>query len=143
MPYRFLEDAFTADVGFVASGATLEECFTAAADATLEVMLAGVAALRLRERREVRVEAAALDLALLSFLEEIVYRKDAEQILLRPTRVRVTRRGDQWVVDAVLEGEGIDPTRHQLCADVKAVTLHGLSVQWHDGQWDATVVLDV
>jgi SHS2 domain-containing protein len=143
MPYRFLEDAFTADVGFVASGATLEECFTAAAEATLEVMLANVAALQPRERREVHVEAEALDLVLLRFLEELVYRKDAEQVLLRPTSMRVTQREDRWVVDAVLAGEGIDPTRHQLSADVKAVTLHRLSVQRHDGQWDATVVLDI
>jgi SHS2 domain-containing protein len=95
MPYRFLEDAFTADVGFVASGATLEECFTAAAEATLEVMLANVSALQPRERREVHVEAEALDLVLLGFLEELVYRKDAEQVLLRPISVRVTQREDQ------------------------------------------------
>jgi SHS2 domain-containing protein len=106
-------------------------------------MLANVAALQPRERREVHVEAEALDLVLLRFLEELVYRKDAEQVLLRPTSMRVTQREDRWVVDAVLAGEGIDPTRHQLSADVKAVTLHRLSVQRHDGQWDATVVLDI
>lgn len=143
MPYRFLEDAFTADTGFVASGTTLEECFTAAADATLHVMLDNVAALQLREQRQVRVEDDALDLVLLRFLEELVYHKDAERMLLRPTSVQVMRRGQRWSVDAVLQGECIDPARHELSADVKAVTLHQLSVRQTDAGWEATVVLDI
>ena len=143
MPYRFLEDAFTADVGFVASGATLDECFAAAADATLRVMLDNPASLQLREQRQVRVEDDALDLLLLKFLEELVYLKDAEGLLLRPTSVQVTRRAPRWCVEAVLEGEGIDPARHELSADVKAVTLHQLSVQRKDTGWEATVVLDI
>ena len=143
MPYRFLEDAFTADVGFVASGATLEECFAAAADATLRVMLDNPASLQLREQRQVRVEDDALDLLLLKFLEELVYLKDAEGLLLRATGVQLTRFGQRWCVDAVLEGEGIDPARHELSADVKAVTLHQLSVQRKDTGWEATVVLDI
>ncbi|MFI5395711.1 MAG: archease [Candidatus Binatia bacterium] len=143
MSYRFLEEAFTADVGFIACGATREECFMAAAEATLEVMLANVAALQLRERRGLHVEHEALDLALLKFLEELIYHKDAEGLLLRPTSVRITQQAGHWVVDATLEGESIDPTRHELSADVKAVTLHRLKVQQTNGGWEATVVLDV
>ncbi len=143
MPYRFLEEAFTADVGFVASGATLDECFAAAAEATLHVMLDNPASLQLYEQRQVRVEDDALELLLLKFLEELVYLKDAEGLLLRPTHVQVTRRGQRWCVSARLEGEGIDPARHALSADVKAVTLHRLNVQRTETGWDATVVLDI
>ncbi len=143
MPYRFLEQEFTADVGFVAAGATLEECFTAAADATLEVMLANPRSLQLRQRRSARVRSEDLDLALLKFLEELVYFKDTEQLLLRPTRITVEQQEKQWTVEATLEGEPIDPSRHELSADVKAVTLHRLNVRRTKGGWEATVVLDV
>jgi len=143
MPYRFLEDAFTADVGFIAFGATLEECFAAAADATLGVMLDNVDALEFRERRPVHLEDDALDLLLLKFLEELVYYKDAEGLLLRPSNVQVGWYGERWCMDATLEGEGIDPARHELSADVKAVTLHQLRVQRTDTGWEATVVLDI
>ena len=143
MPYRFLEDAFTADIGFVASGATLEECFAAAAEATLEVMLANRTAVQRREQLHVHVEAEALDLLLLKFLEELIYHKDAEQLLLQPVSISVSQQGSWWLSEAVLAGERIDPGRHQLSADVKAVTLHRLSVEWRDGEWEATVVLDV
>lgn len=143
MPYRFLEDQFTADIGFVASGRTLDECFAAAAEATLEVMLANPQSLRPRERRTAHVESESLDLALLRFLEELVYYKDTEQLLLRPTGVAVAQRDRWWVVDGSLEGEPIDASRHELCADVKAVTLHRLEVRRTNGGWEATVVLDI
>ena len=143
MAYRFLDDAPTADVGFVAAGATLDECFQAAADATLDVMLANPADLRPRERRSVHVENDVLDLALLNFLEELIYYKDAEGLFLRVTGVRVTQRDDRCIVDGTAEGEAIDPSRHRLSADVKAVTLHRLGVRRVNGGWEATVVLDV
>ncbi len=143
MPYRFLEDAFTADIGFVASGSTLDECFQAAADATLEVMLANPTALRACERRALQVEHDSLDLALLRFLEELVYYKDAEGLLLRAASVRVTQVTGRWTVSATAEGEPIDASRHELSADVKAVTVHRLDVRQVNGVWEATVVLDI
>lgn len=143
MPYRFLEEEFTADVGFVASGKTLDECFSAAAEATLEVMLANPQSLQVRQRRSVRVDSEALDLALLRFLEELVYYKDTEQLLLRCADVTVRQRDSHWLVAGMLEGEAIDPTRHELSADVKAVTLHRLDVRQTDDGWKATVVLDI
>jgi SHS2 domain-containing protein len=143
VPYRFLEEQFIADVGFVASGDTLDECFGAAAEATLEVMLANPESLQPRERRPAHVESESLDLALLRFLEELVYYKDTEQLLLRPAGVVVTQREGRWIVDGNLQGEPIDASRHELCADVKAVTLHRLGVRRTKAGWEATVVLDI
>lgn len=143
MPYRFLDDAPTADTGFAATGATLDECFRTAADATLATMLANPESLRAAERRSATVRHEDLELALVKFLDELVYHKDAESLLLRASNVRVERRGNEWVVTADLEGEAIDPLRHQLAADVKAVTVHRLRVARAAHGWEATVVLDI
>ena len=143
MPYRLLDDAPTADVGFVASGDTLDACFQAAADATLDVMLGNRDALQPRERRTITVASESVDLALLKFLEELIFFKDAEHLFLHVTHVRVDHRGERWRVDAVAEGETIDPARHLLAGDVKAVTLHRLDVRRTDAGWEATVVLDI
>ena len=141
--FHLLEDAPPADVGFVATGATLEECFRAAADATLEVMLGNPDALLLRERRALHIESDSVELALLKLLEELIYYKDAEGLFLRVTQVNAVHDSDRWVVDAVAEGEAIDPTRHHLSGDVKAVTMHRLRVVHIDDGWQATVVLDI
>ena len=143
MPYRFLDDAPTADVGFVASGATLAECYRAAADAALETMLANPEALIERQQRPVHVQHEGLDLALLKLLEELIYYKDAERLFLRVTALEVTRRGACWIIDGTLAGEPIDPSRHHLSGDVKAVTMHRLKVEPRNEGWEATVVLDV
>ncbi len=143
MPYRFLDDAPTADVGFLATGKTLEECFHAAADATLAVMLANPESVEARLQRTVRVEADSLDLALLRFLEELIYAKDADGNFLRAVRISVTEHENRWFVEMTLAGEPIDPSRHLLSGDVKAVTLHRLNVQRTDSGWEATVVLDI
>jgi SHS2 domain-containing protein len=143
VPYRYVDDAPTADVGFVASGDTLEECLRAAADATLAVMLGNPESLRPHQQRTLHVESDSADLALLKLLEEIIYYKDAESLFLRVTSVEAKEQDGRWVVDAAAEGEAIDPSRHQLAGDVKAVTLHRLKVQRINHSWEATVVLDV
>ena len=143
VPHRLLDDAPTADVGFVATGETLAACLRAAADATLEIMLANPDALCARQRRTLHVESDAVDLALLKLLEELIYYKDAEQLFLRVTDVDARQRNGGWVVDATAEGEPIDPARHRLSGDVKAVTMHRLNVTQTERGWEATVVLDV
>ncbi len=143
MPYRFLDDAPTADVGFVATGATLDECFGAAAEALLTIMLGNPDALTARQRISIHTDGDAVDLALLRFLEEFIYRKDTDAAFFRPVRVAVTRQAAGWTVDAIADGEPIDRARHLLGADVKAVTLHRLQVRQTDDGWEATVVLDI
>ena len=143
MPYRFLDDAPTSDVGFIASGPTLAECFKAAAAATLEVMLANPESLQPRERHTFHVEGAGADLALLGLLEELIYHKDAHSLFLRISDVQVRKDHQRYIVEATAAGETIDPSRHRLAADVKAVTMHRLGIQQVRDGWEATVVLDI
>ena len=115
-----------------------------AADATVATMAGDPAAIAGRERRAIRLEESEPDLLLYRFLEELVYFKDAEGLLLRVPEVRV-RGGDggAFVLEAEGRGEPLDPARHQLQVDVKAVTLHRLRVERTGRGWEAFVVLDV
>lgn len=143
MPYEFLEDGVTADVTFRATAADLDALFTAAAEATVSVMSEAPEAIAARESRTVELEAEQLDMLLFRFLGEIVFHKDADGVLLRPDEVRVRRGEGGWHLAATLRGERLDPRRHLLAADVKAVTLYGLEVRRHGDGWLATVTLDV
>jgi SHS2 domain-containing protein len=143
VPFRWLEDAPISDAGFEAWGDTLEECFRSAADALLSLMVGNPEAVQEREQRTVVVEAEDLDFLLVRFLEEILYFKDAEQLFLRATSCAVHAEQPPYRAEAVLAGEQVDPSRHWLSADVKAVTLHRLSVRKQNGRWVATVVVDL
>jgi len=142
-PYRYLEEIATADVAFEALGATKEETFLAAADATLNTMVEEIGTVAPVERRVFSLAAGSLDLLLFELLQELVYRKDAERLLLRIRDLRIEEAGSGYRLHAVAVGETIDPGRHPLLADVKAVTLHRLVMERTPDGWRAVVVLDV
>ncbi|MBI2360235.1 MAG: archease [Deltaproteobacteria bacterium] len=143
MPYKYLEDVAIADVAFEAWGATLEELFTAAAEATMNIMVADLATITSGEKRKIALEEENLDLLLFNFLQELVFYKDAERLLLRVAKVRI-EQGDGIVrVEAELYGEELNPRKHDLGVDVKAITLHQFQVEHSAGAWRANVIVDV
>ena len=141
--YRYLEEIATADVAFEAWGATKEETFLAAADATLNTMVEDIRTVSPRESRVFSLAAGSLDLLLFELLQELVYWKDAGRLLLRVRDLRIEEAGSGYRLHADATGETIDPARHPLLADVKAVTLHRLVVERTPDGWHAIVVLDV
>lgn len=143
MPYRYREDIATADVAFEAWGRTREELFIAAAEALLATMVETTAEVARTEELSLHLEHEEQDLLLWSFLQELVFHKDAGRLLLHAERVIIAGRGSAFTLEATLRGERIDPARHRLLVDVKAVTLHRLALAFADGLWQATVVLDV
>ena len=141
--YRYLEEIATADIAFEAWGATKEETFLAAADATLNTMVEDIGTIVPLERRVFSLTADSLELLLFELLQELVYHKDADRLLLRVRDLRIEETGTGYRLDADAIGETIDRARHPLIADVKAVTLHRLSVEKTPPGWRAVVVLDV
>ncbi len=139
--YEFVEGA-TSDLCFVARGETLERAFAAAAEALLAATLDDPGTVEERERRCLAFEEPDLELLLLRFLNELVYLRDAEELLLHAGRLRV-ERNDRTRLDAELWGEPIRPERHPLATEVKAATAHGLRVRPTAGGWEASVTLDV
>jgi len=143
MPYEFLEDLATADIAFQAWGTDLEETFISAADATMNVMVEELKAIEPRERRELRVENDELDLLLFNFLQELIYYKDAEKLMLRVNQARVQSQARPYVLEAIACGEILDPERHHPRVDVKAVTLHHFRLEKTARGWEALVILDI
>ncbi len=137
-------DRVTSDLSFVARGARVEDVFAASAEALLAATLEDPATVAPREHRSLTLEEPDLELLLLRLLNELIYWKDAEHLLLRTETLRIWR--DAAVrLEARLAGERIDPERHRLEGDVKAATAYGLRVRQlnGDGGWEATVTLDV
>jgi SHS2 domain-containing protein len=80
---------------------------------------------------------------LLQFLQELLFYKDAQRLLLRVSAVQITTHEHGFDLQARAAGEPLDPARHALGADVKGVTLHRLQVVQTPNGWEATVTLDV
>jgi len=143
MPYRYLEEIGTADIAFEATGRDLPELLRDAADATMNVMIDNIDAIQSVEKRQIELSNDMLDMLLFDFLQELIFLKDAERLLLRLREVEIAERDQNYFLRATAEGEVLDAVRHHQRADVKAVTLHDFSVEQIDGEWKARVLLDI
>lgn len=143
MPYRYLEDVSIADVAFEAEGATLSEMFESAGLATTNVMVRDMKAVRKKITKKIRLENDDLEKLLFEFLQEFVYWKDKDLLLFSGINVKIKERGGKFSFVAALKGEKIDPTRHEMLVDVKAVTWHLFSVKKKGEKWQCRVVLDI
>ena len=143
MSYRYLEDIAIADIAFEARGETLATLFIAAAEATMNVMVEALDTIRATEQRDISLMAESVEMLLFDMIQELIYYKDAEQLLLRIRDPTIKKRRGIWVLTAIARGERIDSGKHRLNVDVKAVTLHRLAVKNIPEGWKATVVLDI
>lgn len=139
--FEFVEGP-TSDLALRLRGRTLEAVFAAAADAFLAATVEEPATVQPALRRELRLEEPDPELLLLRFVNELVWLRDASELLLRPERVELAHDGAARL-RATLTGEPIDRTRHVLRSDVKAATPHGLAVYETASGYEATLTLDV
>ncbi|MBW4502625.1 MAG: archease [Scytonema hyalinum WJT4-NPBG1] len=143
MLYEFLEDIATADIAFRATGKDLQEVFKAAGDATINTMIEDLDSIEPKETRTFSLENDELDLLLFNFLQELVYYKDSELLLLRASQIEFEEKDGKHQLSAVLQGETLDRDRHQQRVDVKAVTLHLFQLEKTNDGWTAMVILDI
>jgi len=143
MPYEFLDDIAIADIAFRATGEDLPELFQTAGDAVINTMIDNLEAIAPHQSRTFQLENDALDMLLFNFLEEFIYYKDSEQLLLRAQQVEIEEKPEGYHLMAIAKGEPLDPERHQQRVDVKAVTLHRFQLQQTDEGWMALVILDI
>lgn len=143
MSYRFREDIAIADVAFEATGKTLAELFTNAALAVTNTMVQDVTMLGRGIVKKVELEAADPEMLLYRFLQELVFYKDAELLLFSAYDIEITQETGKWRLKAAIRGEELSGQKHELAADVKAVSLHNFKVQKIEKEWRAEVIVDV
>lgn len=129
----------TADIGVRAWGRTREDVFREAARGMLS-LVCDPREIGERETVEISVDAAAPDLLLVGWLNELLYQFEARQLLFAD--MEILEMGDTRLT-ARLTGERLDPDRHVMCGGVKGATLHRLSLEPKDGGWEGFVILDV
>ena len=139
--HHYLTDVAIADLAFDASGSSPQEMFEAAAQALTEAMV-DTKHVRAQIEKTINLGPSAMDQLLFDWLAELIYLKDAENLLFCRFQVDLTSNR-LWRLAGKIHGELIDPNRHTLHMDVKAVTYHLFQITQRDGRWIARVVVDV
>jgi SHS2 domain-containing protein len=129
----------TADLGLRIRAPDLDTLFAEAAQALFAAIVEDLGAVQPRHRLDVQLTGEDRDYLLFDWLRELLYHFDTEHLVLGRFAVRVGEKhleGTAW-------GEPLDPARHALLHEVKAITYHGLRVEPADGGWLAEVIVDI
>jgi len=137
--YRFLEGLVTADLAFEATGKDLNDLFANAAEAVL-VSQADVNTVEQKIKKKITLENKDVKQLLFDFLNEIIFLKDAEQLIFKTAKVAITGK---YQLVAELKGEKINIKKHKLGNDLKAVTMHKFIVEETSKGWRCQVVIDI
>ena len=129
----------TGDLGMVVYGQDLPELFAHAAWAMFDLM-SDATTIRPRQTMTLSVSATDLEDLLVRWLSELLYLYDTQHLLfcactfatLEPTHLVAT-----------VAGEPLDPERHPIDTEIKAVTYHQLAVAQVAGRWQARVIFDL
>lgn len=131
--YESLEH--TADTGFRAWGATLEELFGNAALALVHTAVDASSA-EACEPYPVAATGDDLEEQFVNWLNEVLYWLDARRVAFARFEVQAPGLGIGW-------GEPRDDDKHPPRLVVKAVTFHQLRIEQKTDGWVAEVFLDI
>jgi SHS2 domain-containing protein len=129
----------TADLGLRVRAPDLDTLFAEAATCLFSAIVEDVGTVR--PDRDVRIELAGADREFLFFdwLRELLLRFDADHMLFGRFAVAVRDDG----LSGTAWGEPLDPARHVLSHEVKAITYHELKVEPTPDGWLAEVIVDI
>lgn len=135
--YEFFEH--TADLGLRIRAPDLDTLFVEAAQALFTALIEDLSTVRPEHQVTVQLTAESLDYLLFDWLRTLLCRFDIEHLVLSKFQVHIADTaltGAAW-------GEPLDPTRHPLGHEVKAITYHGLRVVPTADGWLAEVIVDI
>ncbi len=142
MSYKYLEDVAVADVCFEASGKNLAELFESCGLATTNTMVKNLKKISQKEKEKISVSADTTENLLFKFLEEIIFLKDARQLIFSKYKIKISEsKGYKLACEAL--GEKLSMEKHDWLVDVKAVTWHLFEVKQEKNIWRARVILDI
>ena len=129
----------TADIGLRMRAADLNELFADAARGLFGLIVENLADVRPTQAEQIHVDGTQREYLLFDWLNELLYLFDSRHLVCSEFKVTVTATG----LDAEVRGEPLDPGRHRLDHEVKAITYHGLKVEQTSEGWLAEVILDI
>lgn len=137
MPFKLF--GTTADVGVESAGKDLKEAFEEQAAGMFSIMT-DLESVEPKISFDVEATGNDLESLLVAWLNELLFIYDAKKVFLGSFDIKSFEEGR---VKAEVRGEEIDPARHPLKTEVKAVTYHMLEVRQSDDGYVTRVVYDI
>lgn len=131
----------TADVGMRVRAGNLDDLFRTAAEGLFDYVVVNRAEIQAAEVETVSLQAETPAELLADWLNELIFRLETRHRVYGRFEVHLDTDGRS--LEGRIAGEPLDPTRHVLDHEVKAVTHHGLALQPTTEGWVAELILDI
>jgi SHS2 domain-containing protein len=129
----------TADLGLRIRADDLDTLFAEAGQALFSIIVDNPQDIRAVEEMPCTIKGSDAEELLHDWLTELLFTFHVRRLLLAKFQVRIT----PTELTAIAIGEKLDPNRHQLGMEVKAITWHGLKVVQTPSGWMAEVIVDI
>ena len=117
----------------------MDDLFAEAARALFSAVVEDLGTVVASQRVMVRITGSDREFLLFDWLKALLYHFDAEHLLFSRFEVKLGADG----LEGAAWGEPMDPARHEMNHEVKAITLHGLKVEQTAEGWLAEVIVDI
>lgn len=129
----------TADLGLRAIAPDLNTLFAEMAACLMSALVEDPASIQPREEYTIQLNGSEKEYLLVDWLKELLLRFEEDHVLFATFDVQVSDTG----LTATMRGEPVDPQRHALAHEVKAITYHELKVVPTAEGWLAEVIVDI
>ena len=141
--YEFRSDIAISDSAFYAYGKDYAELLVNACLAVIETMV-NIEKIEEKIEEQITVKADSMEKLLYNVMEEVVYLKDAKQLVFHSFEIKdLKTEPPNCEVTVIMRGETIDREKHEAHADVKAVTYLDYGIQETKDGFRASVTLDI
>lgn len=142
-PAWFREIDHTGDIGIQVTAPTLPQLFERAATGMFRV-LTDLEAVQSPESTQITVDGRDLEALMVRWLSDLNYRHTVDHVLYGAFDVAsITTTDDSLTLTATAHGESIDPDRHTVYTEIKAITFHGMEIRETGEGWAVQVIFDM
>ena len=132
----------TADLGIRVRSGNLDDLFADAARGLFSLLVNNPDPVSTTSGVTFHLRADNIEDLLHDWLTELLFTFYAGRLVLTDFQVQVKSSSARELIAAV-QSEPIDPKRHQIEAEVKAITWHALKVERQPEGWMAEVIVDI
>lgn len=141
MSYRYLDHG--ADIGLEVKSDSLEGLFGEAGKALFSLMV-DMDEIKAEKSLELELSESNLEDLIYEWLSELLSLSNLKgQVYGEFSKLNIAESNEGYRLEATARGENIDPGRHELGTEVKAVTYQGLEINETEGGWRCRFVVDV
>jgi len=139
----FHEIDHTGDIGIQVTASTLPQLFERAALGMFRV-LTDLDNVRTPDATTITVDGRDLEALMVRWLSELNYRHTVDNVLYASFEGASIDNADEGLtLTATVRGEPIDPNRHTVYTEIKAITFHGMEIHESDEGWAVQVIFDM